>query len=351
MAIAVALVVGGPLIVRARPVDAPDLAAGELLSLVRSAADDGYSGTIELNGSLQLPVASRFTDIGDLFGGHTTLRVWWRDRDDWRVDKQLPAGETDLLHHGRWTTQWSYERRQFVRSVDPEVRLPRTEDLLPPTLARRVLEDVEEADVSALPPRRVAGTAAPGLRVGRIDPRSSVGRVDLWADPASGTVLRIDVYAVGDDSASFSAKFTDYSGRTPAGSTTEFRPPHDADVTIDDVLDIADAANQYAPFSPPGTAAGLPRARRPQGAVGVYGSGLTRILVIPLRHRDWHTLRDQIRVSPGAAETEVGVALQAGPLGVLVANAGERSWLVTGTVTQDTLVDAALDVSAGGRFR
>jgi len=99
VAIAVALVVGGPLVVRARQVGARDVTPTTLLALVR-AADDGYSGTIELTGSLQLPVTSRFTDVGDLLGGHTTLRVWWRDRSDWRVDKLLTTGETDLLHHG-----------------------------------------------------------------------------------------------------------------------------------------------------------------------------------------------------------------------------------------------------------
>jgi hypothetical protein len=350
VAVAVALVVGGPLLARARPVDAPDLSAAQTLALVR-AADHGFAGTVQLNGSLDLPVTSHFTDVGALLGGHTTLRVWWRDPDHWRVDKLLPTGETDLVHTGALTTQWRYEGARVVRSVDPDVRLPRTADLLPPALAVRALDGVDPDTVSRLPARRVAGTATVGLRIGRSSPQSSIARVDLWADPGTGTVLRLDVYAEGDRDASFSTWFSDYSASTPDRAATSFTPPVGADVSFDEVLDIADAANQYAPFEPPDAVAGLSRSPTPQGAVGVYGSGLTRILVVPLRGRDAGTLEDQLRRSPGVVETDLGMSLYAGPLGVLVADEGEGSWLVVGAVTQDTLVTAARDLVTGARFR
>lgn len=347
---AVVLVVGGPFLVRARPVSAPALSAADTLALVR-AADHGYAGSVALNGSLQLPVTSHFTDVGELLGSRSSLRVWWRDSDHWRVDKLLPTGETDLVHDGTLTTQWRYEGARVVRSVDPDVRLPRSSDLLPPALAARVVDGIDPATVSPLPARRVAGVAAVGLRIGRPVPRSSIARADLWVDPASGTVLRVDLYADGETNPSFTTRFTDYTARTPARSTTRFMPPPGAHVSFDDVLDIADAANQYAPFYPPDAVAGFRRAPTPQGAVGVYGTGLTRIIVIPLRGRDARVLEDQLRRSPGVEDTDLGLSLYAGPLGVLVTDAGEGSWLVAGTVTRETLMAAVNDLVSKLRLR
>jgi hypothetical protein len=316
---------------------------------VRSAADHPYSGRVETVGNLDLPVTSRFTDVGALLGERTTLRVWWRGQDDWRVDKLLVTGETDLVHDAHSTVEWSYEDAEATRSVDPEVRLPRSADLLPPQLAARAVDD--PGSVSRVAGRRVAGIAAPGIRIAPADRRSSVDHVDLWVDPASGVVLRLDAYAAHDRAPSFSTWFTSFSSRTPSGDRTRFVPPAGARTRFDDVLDIADAANQYAPLEPPQAVAGLSRAPTPQGAVGVYGSGLTRVLVIPLRRPDAHALREQLRKSAGATETEAGIALQSGPLGVLVTDMRASSWLVTGLVTQPTLVEAADDLAAGTVLR
>ena len=51
-----------------------------------------------------------------------------------------------------------------------------------------------------------------------------------------------------------------------------FDPPAGVDVDFDDVLDIADAANQYAPVRPPDTVAGLAEG----GVVGPRGRRLRR---------------------------------------------------------------------------
>jgi hypothetical protein len=342
---ALALVIGTPLLARARPVGAPDLSATRVLATLRSAADHPYSGRVDMVGNLDLPVTSRFTDVGALLGERTTLRVWWRGSDDWRVDKLLVTGETDLVHDAHGTVQWSYEDAEATRSVDPEVRLPRSADLLPPELAARAVEGA--GSVARIAGRRVAGIAAPGIRIVPADRRSSVDHVDLWVDPASAVVLRLDAYAAHDRAPSFSTRFTSFSVRTPAAGRTRFVAPAGARTRFDDVLDIADAANQYAPFDPPPVIAGLSRAATPRGAVGVYGSGLTRVLAIPLRHRDAHALQRQLRRSAGAVETDAGIALQSGPLGVLVSERRTGSWLVSGSVTRSTLLDAAADLAAG----
>ena len=351
MAAVVALVIGVPLAARTRPVTAPDPTAAALLGAVRSATQHPYAGRVTMVGNLDLPVTSRFTDVGSLLGERTTARAWWRDPGHWRVDSLLVAGETDLVHDGGLTTQWSYEDARAVRSADPDVRLPRSADLLPPALAARVVQDAARESVSRISARRVAGVGAPGLRVVPADERSSIDHVDLWVDPSTGVVLRVEVYAPGDAAPSFSTAFDSFSAGAPDRALTRFRPPAGVEVSFDDVLDIADAANQYAPLEPPSVVAGLTRARTPRGGVGVYGSGLTRLMVIPLRHGDAHALRDQLRRSAGATEAGVGVTLHAGPLGVLVTGDRRGSWLVAGLVTEQTLLDAVADLDAGAVLR
>ncbi|MGY2875076.1 hypothetical protein ACVW00_002266 [Marmoricola sp. URHA0025 HA25] len=350
-AAAVALLVGVPLAARSRPVVAPEVSAASLLAAIRAGAAHPYTGRVSMVGNLDLPVTSRFTDVAALLGERTTARVWWRSARHWRVDTLLVTGETDLVHDVGLTTRWSYEDAAAVRSVDPDVRLPRDADLIPPALARRVVDGADRSSVTSIAARRVAGVAAPGIRVVPSDERSSIDHVDLWADPATGLALRLDVYAGGDSAPSFSTAFDAFSPHAPELSLTRFVPTAGVRVSFDDVLDIADAANQYAPLEPPATVAGLHRAPTPRGGVGVYGSGLTRLLVIPLRHRDAEPLRDQLRRSAGATETDAGVDLYAGPLGVLVTGDRHGSWLVAGLVTEQTLVDAVADLDSGATLR
>src|SRR5262245_19849049 len=139
VALGVVLVVATPLALRAVPARDQDVDAQTLLSRVSSAEHHPYSGYVESRGNLQLPVADRFTDVGSLFGERTRMRVWWRDADEWRVDKLLVSGETDLVHAASGTTTWSYEDAEATVSHDPSIRLPRTADLVPPTLAARLL--------------------------------------------------------------------------------------------------------------------------------------------------------------------------------------------------------------------
>src|SRR6476469_2020741 len=134
---ACALAVIVPAGVRAWPVPDRALSAAQVLALVRAGEGTAYSGTVETRGRLGLPISDHFTDIADLLGGSTRLRVWWRGGQDWRVDRLLDTGEVDLFHHGRATIEWDYERAEARTSVDPPIRLPRDADLLPGPLAAR----------------------------------------------------------------------------------------------------------------------------------------------------------------------------------------------------------------------
>jgi hypothetical protein len=341
-----------PLAGRAIPADDRLLSAGQLLSLVRDRYDAPYSGTVQASGHLGLPFNDRFTDLADLLGGQTRLRVWWRGPGDWRVDRLLDTGEVDLFHHENVTTQWDYERAQVSVGPDPEIRLPRDSDLLPPRLAALLLAGATDAQVSRLGPRRIAGRDGLGLRLRVDDPRSSLDHVDLWADASSGTVLAVDVYAAGSVPV-LTSSFTTFDGGRPPLEVTRFRAPAGARQQFEPLLDFADAANQYAPLTPPDTLAGLARSNEKGRGVGAYGTGPTRLLAIPLQRRDAVVLGDQLYQS-GATLSHGQRLLRVGPVGIMLTaihSPFEFQWLLTGTVTDDTLRRAATGLEQGTDYR
>ena len=342
------LLVAGPVAMRAWPAEDRDVSAADLLDTVHEGLGHPYSGYVETQGTLLLPVADRFTDVGELFGGSTRLRVWWRSAEAWRVDKLLPTGEVDLVRNAQGTTRWRYEHNDADLSHDPDIRLPRTADLVPPEVADFLLADADASEVRRLPARRVAGIDALGLRLHPADRRTSIARVDAWVDPASGVVLRVVVVAKGAQTPAFATQFHEFSAATPPGDRTQFVPPPGADFDFDDVLDIADAANQYAPVLPPDTVAGLAKAPESDRAVGVYGSGVTRVIAIPLRDREAEPLREQLRLTPGVRMEPTVTMVTIGPLGVAMGGSdGEGGWMVAGTVTAETLLRAVRDLYNG----
>ncbi|MGA8245904.1 MAG: hypothetical protein WB797_03300 [Nocardioides sp.] len=352
VSLACALITLVPMAVRALPVHDSSIGAAQLLARIRASGDTTYSGMVETTGRLGLPVSDHFTDVADLLGGDTRLRVWWRGSSDWRVDRLLATGEVDLFHHGGTTITWDYERAEAQTSVDPAVRLPRDADLLPPALARRALDGAGPREVSRLPARRIAGIAAPGIRLRPADPRTSVDHVDLWADPATGLVLALDAYGAAGQPA-ISTTFTSITERTPPPAATAFHPAPGLHVRVDNILDIADAADQFAPVRPPAEIAGLAKSASTPEAVGIYGHGLTQLMALPLQARDAGYLADQLRKS-GAATSAGALLLRAGPLGVYLVFSHDPfdfAWLLTGMVTDDTLVRAADDLRSGATFR
>ncbi len=345
-----ALLVGVPLAVRARPAEDSGIAATDLLARIEAGANHPYSGYVESQGTLQLPVADRFTDVGELFGGRTRMRVWWRSAEEWRVDKLLTAGEQDLIHNAQGTMRWRYEQADAVLSVDPAIRLPRSADLVPPAVAALLLDDAEESEVRRLPAERVAGVDAPGLRLRPEAEQTSIEHVDVWADPDSGVALRVEVVGKGASRPAFTTAFEEFDSSTPPSSRTTFVTPPGADYRFDDVLDIADAANQFAPYLAPDRVAGLAKARQADRAVGVYGSGVTRLLTVPMRHQEADPLREQLLRTLGVQSIPEGTLVTVGPLSVLLTGVdGDGGFLLAGTVTSATLKRAAADLYAGTR--
>lgn len=339
-------VVAVPLVPRVLPVRAADVTTADLLDRVRASASVAHSGLVETSGAVQLPVGGDLGEVGELLAGSNRLRVWWRDPDAWRVDRLQVTGEQDLVHAGPVTTAFDYERLRATVTLDPEVRLPRVADLLPPALARAALEDVDAADVTRLDDRRVAGVAAAGLRYepsGDQARRSTVRRVDVWADPRSGLPLRVEVTADGAPRPDVVTAFTEVDLDRPDDDVLAFRPAPGVEVRRERAVDIADAAGRYAPYAVPPVLAGLER-RTDEGAAGVYGTGVSRLVLVPLRPREADPLRERLRAAPGAEASGRRTTVGAGVLTVLLTGSeGPRgtAWLVAGTVPPAVLGEVA----------
>ena len=95
--------------------------------------------------------------------------------------------------------------------------------------------------------------------------------------------------------------------------------------SYEESVDVAAAANAYAPFDLPASLAGLaPATGEDPGAVGIYGRGPTTLIALPLRGQVARPLRQRLRDSAAARETSVGTFAPVGPVGLLVTAAADR---------------------------
>lgn len=346
--IGVVLLVATPVLVRARPVPDEQLTAGALLQRIQASREVAFSGYTESKGTAALPRNNALSGLTQLMGDTNRVRVWWQGPRTWRTSTLRPTGETDLVHTGHRMVRWVYESKRATLIPDVRVRLPNTADLLPNELARRTLSGARPAEVSRIGARRVAGHDALGLRLTPADPQAAIGRVDVFADRATGVPLEVQVFAKGAATPVLTSSFLDFTAGRPAASAVSFTPPADARLRYDDVVDLAAAADRFASRIPPKTLAGLPARQAAEGSVGVYGRGPTVLLAVPLWHRTADQVREQLRNRPGVATIDQGIVLGAAPLQLLLANPehNDNSWLVAGTVTQRTLVAAANQLAA-----
>src|SRR6266700_3265131 len=175
---AVALLAALPAVVAALPVAAPPRSAADLLAKVSGSTATPYQGYAESRASLglpDLPVVGRQTT---LLGAITRIRAWVASPTLWRVDELTAIGERDLYQDESGTLEWDSGSNRVERTIgEPVVRCARAADLLPP--------------------RRVAGVDALGLRITPRSTSTTVGRVDLWADPSSGLPVRVELTARG----------------------------------------------------------------------------------------------------------------------------------------------------------
>ncbi len=346
----VAVLVALPFVVRYAPVPVSDATPAALLARIEASAARPYAGYAESTGSLALPTTDQLDDVSSLLSGRTQVRVWWRSAADWRADTITPAGERSTRTTASGSLAWDYEDNRVVTSTpepDGTIRLPRDTDTLPPQLAARMLSDARPDEILALPARRVAGRPTEGLSLSPSDPLSSVGRVDVWADAASGIPVLVEVFGRTGDVAAMASTFLDFTDAAPTAGDLAFVVPPGVRVRPTPRSDLVrDVARSGGPV-PPQTLLGFPRSSPAAGAtIGEYGRGVTQVTVGALPDRLAGSLREQLRLGTGARETPEGVVVGVGPVGLLLTTSRAGfAWLVAGTVTADGLARAATELS------
>lgn len=322
-----------PALAGALPSTASDLTAEQLLERVRASDDVAWSGYGTSRGTLVVPDVRELSDLPGLVGETTRARAWWRGPDDWRVDALSLVGETGTTRDadGGWT--WQSVDRRAVRVVGAlDVRLPVAADLLAPVLGHR-LAGTSGVDLERLPARRVAGRSADGLRLVPREPAATTVRsVDLWVEPRTGLVLRVEV-RTSAAAPSLTATLLDLDLSTPDASLTDFPRPANASVVVEDAPDIAALADRFAPYRLPGVLAGLPRSQRSAlstgGGVGTYGDGLTAVALVPLPRDFGDRVIRRIDPDDDDRTAEISTPL----VNAVVGRAGrERAYLLVGTV-------------------
>jgi hypothetical protein len=340
-----------PVLVGAVPVADRGVSAGALLNRVRASTNVPYQGFAESRGRIGLPDVPRAGRVVALLGETTRMRAYVAGAARWRVDELTPIGERDLYRDGPETWSWdSGERRALAtRGEEAPVRFARPADLLPPELGRRVAAAADEGEVRRLPPRRVAGVAALGLRVTPRSADTTVARADLWADPRTGLPVRVELTARGAGAPILTSAFLDLRLRAPDPELLRFSVPADAEVQADDAPDLARAIDQFSPFVLPDLLAGQPRRTEVARAASTYGRGfdLVAALAFPanfsFRTREF---LDKVPTREGPWGTASVVATPL--LNAMVFERDGVAYALAGTVTRPVLERAAAELARDG---
>jgi len=333
----------------ARPVAA---GPGRLRAAILASTGRPYQGYVDSQGRMGLPSLPQAGDVTELFSSATSIRVWHASPRSWRVAVVEPTGERDFYSTPQATYLWDFGRNLMTEVIgDLPVRLPWAPDVVPPELARRLLDGAAPGDrLTALPARRIAGVAAAGLRLVPADPDTTLGRIDVWADPATGLPLRVDVAARGAADPAFTSRFLDLTQQAPDPEVLVPRTSDSAGFVTTTQFDIASSVNSLGTGLPE-TLAGRPRVPTNTAVDGVaaYGAGLSRFAVIPIPGTTGSRAFDAVRNAGGTPVTlsrGQGYVLGAGMLTVVAVRTRRTTYLLAGLVTADLLTRAAADLVA-----
>ncbi len=228
------------------------MTAAQLRTRILASARIAYQGYAESNIDLNLP---RLPDLGNVVGlldGSTDQYAWYRSPGLWRSDVLTSAGEEDTYQTSQGTFIWSYSSNLLTEVIGAQpVRLPRAADLLPPALALRLLGFAGPADrVSRLPTQRVAGIDAAGLRLVPASAASTIGSVDIWADPVTGLPVQVEVFGKGTGPPVLTTRFLDLSLARPPLSTVTPNPAPEVGYSTTALPNVAGVLNGFGPPLP-----------------------------------------------------------------------------------------------------
>ncbi|HVE64548.1 MAG TPA: hypothetical protein VNB94_12200, partial [Mycobacteriales bacterium] len=235
---------------------------------------------------LTLPDVREVGDVLELLGESTSMRVWYAGPQAFRVDALHPAGEKDLAVDGTGSWIWdSFEQRATRVEGESEVRLARPADLLPPELSRRMAAAATAEEVTRIPPRRVAGRAARGVRITPRSTETTIGRVDIWAELRTGLPLAVEVTTRTGTRPVIAALFLDLELRRPDPERVRFVPPLNSDVDITNAIDVAQEVDLFSPFLLPDRLDQRARRSAVGRGAGTYGDGFALVAVLTLPER------------------------------------------------------------------
>jgi hypothetical protein len=349
-----------PSVVAALPVSAAPIAPTALEARILASADHPYQGYVVSDGALDIPQLPQLGAVSSLLSGETTIRTWFASPSQWRTDVDSLTGEQDMYQTSYGTVSWNFETGHITQIIgNPSVRLPRPDDVVPPRLALRLLHTAGPDDrISTLSPLDIAGISAVGLEITPSSADSTIGKVDIWADPATGVPLQVSVFARGASRAAINTRFLDVELTAPAASDVTFTPSADLPVSTATSSDVTALLDNRAFIPLPASLDGLSQSAKLAGygaSVSGYGSGFNTFAVL--------YLGDQLGDSAMTAATNGGAAtvtfgnggvgaqgtgrlIRTPLLSVLVVRGGrfDQVFLLAGFTSSDVLVKAAGDL-------
>jgi hypothetical protein len=344
-----------PVLASALPVSVPQTTPAQLRDRIVASSSESYAGYAESNATFGLPSLQGLQSLTALLDGVTRMRVWQAAPNWWRVDVLSDVAERDQYQLGSVGYVWD-SNSQLLTRVDgrPMFRLPQPDDLVPPSLAARLLREAgADAKFSMLPPQRVAGQSAAGLRVVPADPASTIGQVDIWANPDSGLPLLVQILARGTAVPALETQFLQVSSWQPdAGVLTPQHGPG-AGYTVTTANDFTGVLRDLYPEFLPLRLAG--RMRQPvlwqYGGIGVYGGGLATFAVLAFSGSTGFNLLNDAQsdgATPFSAPGGDGVLASAPLINLIIVHRSysQVTFLLAGLVNKQVLEQAAADLVA-----
>jgi hypothetical protein len=342
-----------PVLASALPVSVPGLTARQLENRILGAQRLSFSGYAESDANFGLPPLPAFSGVTPLLDGVTRMRVWQAAPDRWRVDTLSDTGENDTYQAGDDTFIWDSGEQLLTGIYGAQViRLPRAADLVPPALAVRIINAAgPDAKASIVPPERVAGQNAAGLEITPTAPQSTIARADIWASPATGLPLLVEVFDRGATQPALETRFLQAGPWTPAPSVLTPQRGPGTGFTTTTPSAFSGVLSNLDDELLPSHLAGLGRQPSPVPQIGVYGAGLAAFAVLTFR-RDTggQLLTDALDAGAARLSFADGTgAVASAPLVNLVLVHPYRSpdtFLLVGLVSKTALEQAAAVLAA-----
>ena len=285
VALGVVVLVVLPAAVDALPVQRSSVGADQLVAKIKASDGQPYHGYAEGHGGLRLPELPGAADLSTLTSDTSRIRVWYESPDRWRTDLLYSGGERDRYRtpEGTWTWDSGTHRAVFVEG-ETQLRLPIPVDITPPDLGRRIIAAAQPDEITSIGARRVAGHDADGIRIRPSTKDSTIDHIDVWADPATGLPLRVEVLAKGRSAPSLETGFLELDQQAADPSLVSFTPPASARTRSrgSNDLDLVQAIERYSETKLPDSIAGLPRRTAVANAAATYGDGFDVVGVLAL---------------------------------------------------------------------